>query len=302
MKRTWSKFWFICLIGLCISCSSEIITDDAVQPTEQAISWVPYIAREVQTRAVVMDNDELKTKGFGIMGYVYTDTPDYTTPNFMNGQVTWDAGSSQWSYSPTKYWPNNASQQLDFLAYAPCADSHVSVSGHTLTFTVDDNAENQVDLIVATAKNQTRSTNHGAVELHFRHLLSRLQFEAKAAPGYGYEITFTSATLSGAPKKGTLDPWTETWAVDPAVAPNTYTLTDNESYLLLIPGLTDGITATIQYTLAGSEKSQEITLSEVLPTMEAGKSYKISLIGANDDIIFDVTAVESWNEDTTQNE
>lgn len=301
MKRTWSKFWFICLIGLCISCSSEIITDDAVQPTEQAISWVPYIAREVQTRAAVMDSENLKRMGFGIMGYVYTGTPDYATPNFMNGQVTWDNVSGQWSYSPTKYWPNNASQQLDFLAYAPYGDdTHISVSESTLTFTVDDNAENQVDLIVATAKNQTRSTNHGAVALHFRHLLSRLQFEAKAAPGYGYEIVFTSATLSGAPKEGTLNPWTEVWTVDPAVA--TYTLTDNESYLLLIPGLTNGITATIKYTLADSEKSQEITLSEVLPTMEAGKSYKISLIGANDDIIFDVTAVESWNEDTTQNE
>lgn len=301
MKRTWSKLGFICLIGLCISCSSEIITDDVVQPTEQAISWVPYIAREVQTRAAVMDSERLQTTGFGIMGYVHTGTPDYTTPNFMNGQVTWDDSNSQWSYSPTKYWPNNASQQLDFLAYAPYGDdTHINVSGSTLTFTVDETAANQVDLIVATAKDQTRSNNNGAVELNFRHLLSRLQFDAKAAPGYDYEITFTSATLSNAPTEGTFNPWTGEWTITPSTGSNT--VSSSTDYLLLIPGATTGITATIHYTLSGNNQSQEITLSNVLPTMDAGKSYKISLIGAKDDIIFNVAAVEYWNEDTTQNE
>ena len=301
MKRTWSKLGFLCLIGLCISCSSEIITDDAVQPTKQAISWVPYIAREVQTRAAVMDNGQLKTTGFGIMGYVHTGSPDYATPNFMNGQVTWDDSNSQWSYSPTKYWPNNASQRLDFLAYAPYNDAtHILVSGSNLTFTVDEDPTKQVDLIVATAKNQTRSNNNGAVALHFRHLLSRLQFDAKAAAGYDYEITFTSATLSNAPTEGTFNPWTGEWTITPGTGSNT--VSSSTDYLLLIPGSTDGIIATIHYTLSGSERSQEITISNVLPALEAGRSYKISLIGAKDDIIFDVEAVENWNEDTTQNE
>ena len=302
MKKRWSKLGFLCLIGLCISCSSEIITDDAVQPTEQAISWVPYIAREVQTRAVVMDSESLKTTGFGIMGYVHTGTPNYATPNFMNGPVTWDGSNSQWSYNPTKYWPNDPSQRLDFLAYAPYEnDNHIEITdGYKLTFKVDDNAANQVDLIVATAKDQTRSSNNGAVALNFRHPLSRLQFEAKAAAGYDYEITFTSATLSGAPTEGTFNPWTEAWTRTSGTG--FYTVSSSADYLLLIPGATTGITATIYYTLSGNNQSQEITLSNVLATMEAGKSYKISLIGAKDDIIFDVAAVENWNEDTTQNE
>ena len=235
------------------------------------------------------------------MGYVHTGTPNYATPNFMNGPVTWDDSNSQWSYSPTKYWPNNASQQLDFLAYAPYNDAtHILVSGSNLTFTVDDNAANQVDLIVATAKNQTRSTNQGAVALHFRHLLSRLQFEAKAAAGYGSEITFTSATLSGAPTEGTFNPWTEAWTSTQGTG--SYNVSNSNDYLLLIPGATTGITATIHYKLSGNDQSKEITLSDVLPTLEAGRSYKISLIGAKDDIISDVAAVENWNEDTTQNE
>ena len=301
MKRTWSKLWFICLIGLCISCSSEIITDDAVQPTEQAISWVPYIAREVQTRAVMMDLTQLQNNGFGIMGYVHenSETPNYATPNFMNGPVTWDA--SQWSYSPTKYWPNDPSQQLDFLAYAPYGNNHIKITdGYKLTFTVDTDPENQVDLVVATTKDQTRNSNNGAVALNFRHLLSRLRFEAKAAAGYDYEIRFTYATLSGAPKEGTLDPWTKAWTSTSATG--SYTVSSSADYLLLIPGATTGITATIHYKLSGSDQSQEITLSNVLPTMDAGKSYKISLIVAKDDIISDVAAVENWNEDTTQNE
>lgn len=307
MKRTWSKLGFLCLIGLCISCSSEIITDDAVQPTEQAISWVPYIAREVQTRAVVMDLTQLQNNGFGIMGYVHTGTPNYATPNFMNGPVTWDSSNSQWSYSPTKYWPNNASQQLDFLAYAPYGDdTHINVSGSTLTFTVDDNAENQVDLIVATAKNQTRSNNNGAVELNFRHLLSRLQFDAKAAAGSTSTITINVTLTGDFYTQGTVDLSQDS----PQIAgqsknSQTYTVNSSSTYLMLMPDADFDATFTVSYTITYSDNSTENgtyngTLSTAnLPSgLAGGKAYRVILTVATDEILFDVESVTEWGKET----
>lgn len=308
MKRTWSKLGFLCLIGLCISCSSEIITDDAVQPTEQAISWVPYIAREVQTRAAVMDSESLKTKGFGIMGYVHTGTPNYATPNFMNGQVTWDG--SQWSYSPTKYWPNNASQRLDFLAYAPYGDdTHISVSGSTLTFTVDETAANQVDLIVATAKNRTRNSNNGAVALNFRHLLSRLQFDAKAAAGSTSTIEITNVTLTGDfYTKGTVDLSNSSATIIPeqsSKSNKTYTVNSSSTYLMLMPDEQINATLDISYTINYSDSTTEdgtysgtLSITNLPSGLEGGKAYRVVLTVATDEILFDVESVTGWGEET----
>jgi len=70
--------------------------------------------------------------GFGVFGY-YTNDEAYTqlaTPNFMyNQQVKYD-GTSAWTYSPVKYWPNefgseassNFKDYLSFFAYAPYVD------------------------------------------------------------------------------------------------------------------------------------------------------------------------------------
>ena len=55
----------------------------------------------------------------------YTGTWDdlnikHWTPNFMYDQaVSYNAGSSKWTYSPVKYWPNNAENTLTFWAYSP---------------------------------------------------------------------------------------------------------------------------------------------------------------------------------------
>lgn len=313
MKKRWSKLGFLCLIGLCISCSSEIITDDAVQPTEQAISWVPYIAREVQTRAAVMDSERLQETGFGIMGFVHenSETPNYATPNFMNGPVTWDGSNSQWSYSPTKYWPNDPSQQLDFLAYAPYGDdNHIEITdGYKLTFKVDETAANQVDLIVATAKNRTRNSNNGAVALHFRHLLSRLQFDAKAAAGSTSTIEITDVTLTGNfYTQGTVDLSKDSPQINTeqtSKSNKTYTVNSSNSYLMLIPDEQINATLNISYTITYSDNSTENgtcngTLSTAnLPSgLAGGKAYRVILTVAANEILFDVESVTEWGEGT----
>jgi len=119
------------------SCSSEDLSLQTAKQqeaagVENAVSFEAYSQRSL-TRAGyagVMDNDQLKTNGFGVFGY-YTDLNEYdqtSTPNFMYNTKVSGAG---WTYEPMMYWPNeygNKAQsddvdKLSFFAYAPYTDN-----------------------------------------------------------------------------------------------------------------------------------------------------------------------------------
>ena len=119
------------------SCSSDDLSvqtaaKQEAQGLENAVSFEAYSQRSL-TRAGyagAMDNDQLKTNGFGVFGY-YTDMNEYdqtSTPNFMYNQKVFGAG---WTYEPVKYWPNeygNKAQsddvdKLSFFAYAPYVEN-----------------------------------------------------------------------------------------------------------------------------------------------------------------------------------
>ena len=119
------------------SCSSDDLSvqtaaKQEAQGLENAVSFEAYSQRSL-TRAGyagAMDNDKLKTEGFGVFGY-YTDMNEYdqtSTPNFMYNQKVSGAG---WTYEPVKYWPNeygNKAQsddvdKLSFFAYAPYVEN-----------------------------------------------------------------------------------------------------------------------------------------------------------------------------------
>lgn len=118
------------------SCSSDDLSvqtaKQEAQGLENAVSFEALSQRSL-TRAGyagAMDNDQLKTNGFGVFGY-YTDMNEYdqtSTPNFMYNQKVSGAG---WTYEPVKYWPNeygNKAQsddvdKLSFFAYAPYVEN-----------------------------------------------------------------------------------------------------------------------------------------------------------------------------------
>ena len=121
------------------SCSSDDLlvqtaAKQEAQGLENAVSFEAYSQRSLTRagEAGAMDNDKLKTEGFGVFGY-YTDMNEYdqtSTPNFMyNQEVKYNGGS--WTYEPVKYWPNeygNKAQsddvdKLSFFAYAPYVEN-----------------------------------------------------------------------------------------------------------------------------------------------------------------------------------
>ena len=108
------------------------------EETNVPVSFNSYLAQSKTTRAgeatraSEMTKDELQKTGFGVVAY-YTGTGQYTSgttkiePNFMyNTQVS----GSNWTYSPTVYWPNGGTKAgevtpkedaayVSFFAYAP---------------------------------------------------------------------------------------------------------------------------------------------------------------------------------------
>ncbi len=136
-----------------------------------------------------IDDAALQTAGFGVFAQHtqdvvwagYTKTVPY---NFMwNQQVDWDGGTSAWSYSPVKYWPNDnqpADDQsatgslehsyLTFFAYAPYVTPTTVAAGFDVK-DVDENSDSKPDhdgLVKLTGN----TTNADASYIYYRTSLA----------------------------------------------------------------------------------------------------------------------------------
>lgn len=173
---------------LLVGCTNSDMTDSAEAhqaEKQEAVTFDSYLQRTTEgngtTRTTYpatngqMDNNKLKQSGFGVFAQYagstawtsYTDKS--TTPfNFMwNQQVGWNAGSTAWTYSPVKYWPNDnnpadnngatGSQEhsyLNFFAYAPYVEVVPSTGALTPTAATASD-----DGIVAITTNATNAAD-----------------------------------------------------------------------------------------------------------------------------------------------
>lgn len=91
------------------------------------------------TNDEVVDVKEKGTIDFRPLVEASTRTVETTAANIssfgvtaLNGTAQWGVmtvtkGSSGWSASPKTFWPNTATQQLDFYAYAPTSTAGVTI-------------------------------------------------------------------------------------------------------------------------------------------------------------------------------
>ncbi len=197
--------YLIVLIGclLLAACSSD---DSRTENDGVSVAFHASFIKEGVTRAPNDINtlDELKTLGsFGVFA-CYTGLREYLSPgmnpDFMyNEHVTYDTGSSKWTYSPLKYWPNGEGNTdptmvtgdnphyVSFFAYAPYSDqSESNAAGYCipsfsaqsecaapwLTYRLHTDVSQQVDLLYAQQLNQKKSTITDRVTFPFKHALA----------------------------------------------------------------------------------------------------------------------------------
>ena len=200
MKATKTLMAFVAIAATAtVSCTQEeeLFSNSNDQNLDGAVMFGTYLSNAPETRAAVMDLPSLKEKGFGVFGY-YTETEDYKkedpdhVPNFMyNQEVKWSE-DGKWTYSPVKYWPSNPTEKVSFFAYAPYtgtfgATGITSITSNStagdpkLSFKMDENVDNQVDLLYSNnAMDIRKQAIAEKVDFRFNHALSRIGFKRVA--------------------------------------------------------------------------------------------------------------------------
>lgn len=183
MKYTDMKLQYICtfitLICLLTGCSLTDIQEDGMEKGK-GIYFSTYTG--VQTKGTEVTQGTMESSGFGIMAYLTQGdySTNYTGRYIDNELVEWNG--TKWTYSPTRYWPNNGVDKLSFFAYAPYDEDGtkgIAINDGTgkdpqLDFTLQTPKE-QIDLVVAASKN----LKAGTVNLSFQHVLTGVKLYAK---------------------------------------------------------------------------------------------------------------------------
>ena len=151
---------------------------------------------------------------------VYVDVSGIPTNSaYLDKVLTWDTDNSKWDYPGVVYWPDySKSRKLAFAAYALNVEKLIEwdedpnvpyneKSGHPegqsytkFTYTVPDAVKDQKDLLVTPfLPNQglDENANAQAVQLNFKHLLSRVGFQVVANQDGDVDIDIKEITLHG---------------------------------------------------------------------------------------------------------
>ena len=207
--KTKFLFWAVVAAMAVTGCSQNEVLETRPD-TNRTIGFGVYTG--TQTKGLVTDNAtdpseggtattnglKMTDKGFGILAY--QTTGNYSTGGakgtFMdNVHTTWNAtggsGSGVWKYSPLKFWPGNSEDKLSFFAYAPYVStpgtSGITLANATnstdplLTFKLQDNQKDMIDLVASKMEDQQQSSSNGKVTFTFGHMLTRVTMLAKTS-------------------------------------------------------------------------------------------------------------------------
>ena len=190
------------------------------------ISFATRLAAEETKTATPLPNDaDFRIFAFYQPGVVDDDPAvDYTgtwndlaiehwTPNFMyNQEVTYDDVASKWTYSPVKYWPNNAENTITFWAYSPYYGDDAILKlkkansidnyGNTvpgvpeIEFTTDGTRDLLVSDLAQDLSYRGGNPANGTVTMTFHHTMSWVDFRVKKVDdGDLYDIVLKSIRL-----------------------------------------------------------------------------------------------------------
>ena len=286
----------------------------------------------MDTRGTVSDITAIQAadKGFGVFGNHTTSdgtTPTYGQNMFENQKVTYSSTEKKWEYKPVKYWPTAG--HIDFLAYAPY-DKQKTLSGTKFDFTVSNNVADQIDLLWANAKDQTKANNSGKnkVNFTFKHALAKIGYSVTSTNNdASTTITVKSIKLVGSADgstnafytKGTIDLskdnndakdlWTNTDGTKQNFtllsSDQTLSTTKHEpkDYLFVIPqdfsSTANNLYVVVEYTVTTGKSVITNTVSHEIPKdFKQGKAYMINLKIGLTPIEFEATVGDWTNGDS----
>ena len=194
------KFFFMAAAATALfaACNkTEVVYTDG--PQEIAMFAVSNTATKAPVTGTAYPDDNMQVAAYLASG---------TAGNYF-GQTKFVKGSGTYVGSPAQYWPVTDAT-INFLAVSESQTPAVT----TITFdattpasaakvVLADNSSAQYDLMYAAGQGVKTSSTPAAVDMVFKHALSWICFEVKAAEAD--KITVKSITLNDAVYNGTLD-------------------------------------------------------------------------------------------------
>lgn len=171
------------------------VNDQTIMESEHNAIGFHLTGSMAETRATPTTPSNLTSTDFKVYAFTSDGTALLGTNDESpghNGVLIKHIGG-KWDYataSDLRYWPEKA---LDFYAVNPGTVSSNMMThaywqfthdSQKITYTCIDeysntSGESNLDVMYATAKGQTQSTNAGKVKLKFQHILSQVAFQAK---------------------------------------------------------------------------------------------------------------------------
>ena len=212
MKRFF--FTTIALAAVAVSCTKGGLIESP-KTYEDPITFEPYTGKDLMTKASVLGDSYIQSNGFHVVGFEEASGSTVINPNsaWLDKVVTDTDQNNEWEYEGAMYWSNS---DLTFVAYAPVQHDNITypVNGDytKLTYEVDTDVANQIDLVLSPVKQNCSSakpngpdSEEKTVAVKLYHALSRIGFTLKTqevTPKTGSTttapaVTIKSITLNG---------------------------------------------------------------------------------------------------------
>lgn len=304
------------------SCSG---TGNEPDVSEETSVQLVFDARESDSRAAVT-TESFNAPGsrMKVWGVYYKPSESVCTDLFNGTVVIREADN--WTYSPIKYWFTGYT--YDFRAIYPANPgddapiSYIRGNGAASYLKIDNFTADGVDLMAASERRaiaDTDKTPRPAVDLRFRHLLSRVTFVAANDDVEEYKILKFS--ISGIVKTGnwsgesytpdgtSCGEWTPgnegTYeAAIPSggvsVGKDFVRLFDGDNLILAIPQTFESLVVDMEYAFAGTPDKIHTAKATLSGAWQSGKSYSYSFT-VYPQLEFGAPAVDDWSSESVNN-
>lgn len=191
------------------ACTTTKDIDYGVAQASKQVSFTSHVNKN--TRALTNDN----FSQFNVFGSYTTSTS--TTPVQVFNSVAVTKSGTDWTYSEApRYWIKDAA--YTFYAYSKengtTGTSRFQGAELTLEdYIVDATADNQKDLVFASAKNIVgKESGNEKVAFDFKHILSKIRFTFTSNFPAGYKVAVDQVEVRNFRDKGTFTASTAEWS------------------------------------------------------------------------------------------
>lgn len=196
-----SYFSFLGIIISLMSCSEETSspagsnTDIPIEIRTSAEDFIP-----VSTRAndeIVDGEDALHRDGFTLWSYQREAITGLDTELLYTDDYWFDEEQDIWITDGNQSWPDQTTS-FNFYAFSPWnPERQISLSGDSVIIKFDENElYGDHDMMAAVAQNVSYSTKDGQIELHFEHIVTKVNFNIAFCDEQTYSYDQYSAVFS----------------------------------------------------------------------------------------------------------